>query len=90
MFRDIPIIRFGVTDGRKADVFINDRPAGAIQFYQGTTWTYDHHGLSLVGTQLESGRPSCATISQRGFNEMSAGRRDYCLRRRRATTSPGP
>ena len=21
MFRDIPIIRFGVTDGRKADVF---------------------------------------------------------------------
>ena len=43
MFRDIPIIRFGVTDGRKADVFINDRPAGAIQFCQGTTWTYDHH-----------------------------------------------
>ena len=53
MFRDIPSIRFGVTDGRKADVFINDRPAGAIQFYQGTTWTYDHHGLSLVGTQLD-------------------------------------
>ena len=38
MFRDIPSIRFGTTDGRKADVFINDRPAGAIQFYQGTTW----------------------------------------------------
>ena len=37
MFRDIPIIRFGVTDGRQADVFINDRPAGAIQFCQGTT-----------------------------------------------------
>ena len=35
-----------LTDGRKADVFINDRPAGAIQFYQGTTWTYDHHGLA--------------------------------------------
>ena len=53
MFRDIPIIRFGVTDGRKADVFINDRPAGAIQFCQGTTWTYDHHGLTLVGTQMD-------------------------------------
>ena len=39
MFRDIPSIRFGTTDGRKADVFINDLPAGAIQFYQGTTWT---------------------------------------------------
>ena len=53
MFRDIPSIRFGVTDGRKANVFINNRPAGVIQFYQGTTWTYDHHGLSLVGIQLD-------------------------------------
>ena len=35
MFRDIPIIRFGVTDGRKADVFINDRPAGAIRILPG-------------------------------------------------------
>ena len=35
MFRDIPIIRFGTTDGRKADVFINDRPAGAIRRYGG-------------------------------------------------------
>ena len=52
MFTDLPITRFGVTDGRKADVFINNRPAGAIRRYGGTTWTYDHHGLSLVGPQL--------------------------------------
>ena len=49
----IPIIRFGMTDGRQADIFINNRPAGAIHFYQRTTWTYDHAGLSLVGRQLE-------------------------------------
>ena len=53
MFRNIPSIQFGATDGRKADVFINNRPTGAIQFYQGTTWTYDHNGLSLVGAQLD-------------------------------------
>ena len=53
MFSDLPITRFGTTDGRKADVFINNRPAGAIRRYGGTTWTYDHHDLSLVGTQLD-------------------------------------
>ena len=53
MSSSLPITRFGTTDGRKVNVFINDRPAGAIRFYQGTTWTYDHHGLSLVGAQLD-------------------------------------
>ena len=53
MFSGIPIIRFGTTDGRKANVFINNRPAGAIRRFEGTIWTYEHSGLSLVGSQLE-------------------------------------
>ena len=40
MFNGIPIIRFGTTDGRKANVFINNRPAGAIRRFEGTIWTY--------------------------------------------------
>ena len=42
MFRDIPSIRFGVTDGRKANVF-----------QQPTRRSHGRPGLrSLVGTQL--------------------------------------
>jgi hypothetical protein len=30
MFSGIPIIRFGMTDGRNTNFFINDRPSGAM------------------------------------------------------------
>jgi hypothetical protein len=53
MFSGIPIIGFGMTEGRHTNVFINDRPAGAMQRYEGTIWTYDHGGLSLVGSHSE-------------------------------------